>query len=497
MERASHNKVTLTTNQLKTLASQLIGRAQLMARFGMQYGGSRDVYKALGYDLNPQYDDFASRYARQDIAKAVIDRPVKATWQGALELVESEISEDTEFEKAWDVLNRKLKLKSTLTRVDKLMGIGRYGILVLGLDDVKINEDFKNPVQAKSARKLLYLSPFGEKSAQITTYETDPNNPRFGRPLIYTLEVGDMSSSMTSTSRTIQVHYTRCIHITDGSMESEIYGTPVLESVYNRLMDLEKLVGGSAEMFWRGARPGFEGVVDPNYQMTAEMEESLKDQIDEYENNLRRILVNQGVELKALAQQVSDPSKHVDVQIQMISAVTGIPKRILTGSERGELASSQDSEEWKDYIQARREDHAEPNILRPFIDRLIELQILPKPKEDYTVKWNDLYSLSEKARVEIGKGRANAIREYTYNPIAQEIIPPKGFLEYFLGLTKEQITLIEAMRDEMISEEELHQAIIESVNKPITQPIGGGGGNGQSTKPSLNGKTKKPVAIVK
>lgn len=473
---------------LSVLASQLVGRVQLMSQMGLHYGGSRDLYKALGYIQNLKYDDYSGRYARQDMAKAIIDRPVKATWQGPLALIESSKSEDTLFEKEWSKLNRTLKLKSTLSRVDKLTGIGKYGVLVMGLDDVKNSEGFKAPVAKQGTRKLLYLKPFGEKSAKIKEFVTSPKNERYGMPLYYEIEVADVSSgSAGGASSFITVHYSRVIHIVDDPMESEIYGTPRLEAVYNRLMDLEKLVGGDAEMFWRGARPGYEGKLDPNYQMTEEMKQDLKDQLDEFENNLRRFLINEGVDIEALQQEVSDPANHVDVQIQMISAVTGIPKRILTGSERGELASTQDSSEWKDYVQSRREDHAEPNIVRPLVDRLIELKILPTPSEDYTVKWNDLYSLSEKARVEIGKGRANALREYTYNPIAEALVPPNAFFEFFLGLTTEQITLIQKMRDDMISEEELTDAIMKTIDPPepaVTIPAG-------KTMPAKKTTTKK------
>ena len=127
-------------------------------------------------------------------------------------------------------------------------------------------------------------------------------------------------------------------------LEDEVNGLPRLEAVFNRLLDLEKIVGGSAEMFWRGARPGFQGIVSEGYNMTDEDIDELQKQLDEYEHGLRRFLINRGVSLDALAQQVSDPRNHVDVQLQMISAITGIPRRILTGSERGELASTEDRE---------------------------------------------------------------------------------------------------------------------------------------------------------
>jgi hypothetical protein len=157
--------------------------------------------------------------------------------------------------------------------------------------------------------------------------------------------------------------------------------------------------------------------------------------------------------------------------LKCISAETGIPVRVLSGSERGELASSQDTSEWKEYVQTRREDHAEPNIVRPFVSLLVKYEILPAPaEEDYTVKWNDLFSLSEKARVEIGKNRATALREYTYSGMAETILPPDAFFEICLGLTRDQITLITGMRDEMLSKEELYNKIVESLEEP--EPVG-------------------------
>jgi hypothetical protein len=472
MERV---KEKVNGKDIQTLTSMIVGRANLAARLGQQYGGDRDVYQALGYQLTLTYQDFLSRYVRQDIAKAIIDRPVKATWQGELELIESEDAQKTAFEIAWNDLNRRLKLRTLLARVDRLTGIGRYGALLLGLDDVTKIEDFEKPTSGK--RGLLYVKPFGEESAKISTYESNPTNPRYGMPLIYSIEVADVSSG---ASKVVRVHHSRVIHVVDDNLESEVYGTPRLEAVFNRLMDLEKLVGGDAEMFWRGARPGYQGSVDKDYQMTEATKTGLTEQIDEYENGLRRILINEGVDLKALAQQIADPLNHVQTQLQMISAVTGIPIRILTGSERGELASTQDAGEWKTYVQSRREDHAEPKIIRPFVDRLIELKVLPAPADYFRVDWLDLFSISEKERVEIGKGRANAIREYTTNPMAEALVPADLFLEVGLGLSTGQIELAKKMRAEGITEES--KALMQDI-MDITMPVPTGAAGGATTLP--------------
>jgi uncharacterized protein len=493
MERLKNKEPiqTLSGKQLQTLTSTIVARANLAARLGQQYGGDRNVYQALGYKLLLDYEDFWIQYSRQDIAKAIIDRPVKATWQGQLELIESEDAQKTVFEKAWYDLNKKLKLRSLLARVDRLTGIGHYGVLLLGLDDVNTIEGFANPVNT-GKRNLLYVKPFGENSAKIDSYETNPNNPRYGVPLFYNIQVADLASG---GSTTVKVHYTRVIHVLEDHLESEVMGIPKLEAVFNRLYDLEKLVGGDAEMFWRGARPGYQGNVDKDYSMTQTTKNDLKEQIEEYENGLRRILINEGIDLKALAQQIADPKSHFDVQIACISAVTGIPQRILSGSERGELASTQDTGEWKTYVQSRREDHAEPHIIRPFTDRLIELKVLPMPESgDYKVDWLDLFSISEKERVEIGKSRANAIREYTTNPMAEGLVPPSLFLEKCLGFSQAEIDLANKMIGEGISEEQ--KSLMEDI-LDITQPVPTGAAGGGLELPSKNIVPKKKVTVTK
>lgn len=456
MQRGDTINTNSTISDIQVM-SEMVARASLAARLGTQsYGGARDLYEALGYKTSLVFADFLARYERQDIAKAIIDRPVNATWKGCLELQEVNDDKETPFEVAWKALDDKFGIKARLARVDKVSGIGCYGILLLGLNDVQTIEDFVKPVSG--LKKLLYIKPFSEGSAPISKYEENPQSPRYGLPLIYSVtinsETGTTTVSTNTTSTiTIDVHYSRVIHIVDDILESEVLGAPRLEIVFNRLMDIEKIVGGDAEMFWRGARPGYTGDVDPNYQMTETTKKDLKNQLDEYEHKLRRFLVMEGVKINQLAPQIADPASHVDIQIQMIAAAKGMPKRILIGSERGELSSGQDADEWKQYITSRREDHAEPHIIRPFVNRCIELGILPKPSTGkYTVKWEDLFAMSEADRVKIGKDRASAIKDYTSSP-ADSVMPPKAFLEFCLGLTTDQITLIEQMIAEQVNTE--------------------------------------------
>ncbi len=463
----------VTQADIKTFVSEVIGRANLAVRLGYQYGGDRDMYQALGYPMPADlgYDDYAARYSRQDIARAIIDRPIRVTWRGPLQIIESDDDKETPLEKAWMELEDQLGMKSRFVRLDKLTGLGRYGVLLLGLSDVQKKEDYALPVQGTKL-KLLYIKPLGEGNAKISKYEARTANERYGLPTEYEITITD---TMTNTSSRILVHWTRVIHVVDEMMESEVEGTPRLQPVFNRLLDLEKVVGGDAEMFWRGARPGYQGKLDEKFTMTPATKEDLQGQVDEFNNNLSRLFINEGVELKALEQQIAaNPQNHVDILIQMISAVTGIPKRILTGSERGELSSSQDKDEWNSFVQSRREEYAEPRIVRPFVEACIKYGILPKPAEgSFDVKWEDLFAPSEKDKVDIGKIRAEALAKYAASPMSEGVMPPEAFLRWILGFSEADIELIMEMQAAFVKEEGILTPEEEEIiaQTPIIPPV--------------------------
>lgn len=441
--------------------SEIVARMALANLLGQSFGGDRDLYNALGYPKAVGYNDFVLRYKRQDIAKAVIKRPVETTWAGNIEVLEASESEDTAFETAFDKLQKDFKLKTVFSRLDRLTCLGRYGVLLMGFDDVKEKLDFMKPTNPRSISKLLYLKALSEGSAKIESYETNTKSERYGLPKFYEIILKTTIGNGT-TSATIKVHYSRVIHVAWDLMEDDTEGTPVMESIFNRLMDIEKLVGGSSEMFWKGARPGYQGVIDKEYNLGSEEEKDLDNQVDEYEHGLRRIFTAQGIELKNLAPQVSDPTAHVAVQVQMICSITGIPQRVLLGSERGELASGQDANLWKTLIQDRRTEQVEPNIIRAFVDKMIEVGILPSPSSaGYTIMWSDLFAPSEKERAETGKTRAAAVQQFLQNPIAPELISVDAFVQFFLGLSKEQIELFHRMKDVSADEESLFQKMIE------------------------------------
>ena len=449
VHRNEKGEMLITANQGIALAGSLLSRSQFFGTHGLQYGGDRKIYEALGYKQDLTFEDYFLKFDRQDIGKAIIERPVKATWRNGVSIAESLKEETSAIEAAWAELDKRLSLQSKFTRLDRLTGIGRYGVLLLGLSDVREKEDLRKPAEGQNLR-LMFVKPFSEGSAHIERLETRSANERFGLPTIYKLTMNGADGNSTFD---LMVHHSRIIHVAEDLQESEFLGTSRLRAVFNRLFDWEKVVGGSGEMFWRGARPGYQAVATK--EATEINTDGLQEQFDEYEHNLRRILAVQGLEFKGMDMQVTSPKDAQDAIVQAISAVTGIPKRIFTGSERGELASTEDKNSWLELTQSRRDEFAEPLIVRATVDRLIELGVLPPPKskDGYSVVWVDLWAKSDKEKAEIGKIRAEALKAWTANPVAMDTVPPEAFNRLFLGLDDEGIALLDELQGKAINQE--------------------------------------------
>ena len=449
--------------------SDINDRYTLSRHLGYQYDGDRKIYEALGYPEDNQiyFEDYLKRYMRQGIATAIIDRPVEGTWKGEIAIMEDGGQrESSKLAEQWRMLDKNFKMKKTLARLDTLTGLGRYGVLLFGFNDISNKEDWMNPLA--SGQKLNYIRALSEIDATPVDFEKRSGDPRFGKPKFYEIRTSNPTFD-TSGTYEMKVHHTRVLHITDGSLSGSLLGRPRMKPIYNRLLDLEKLMGGSAEMFWRGARPGYNINIPKDFAMSTAERANLKTEMKAYEDDLRRFLVTKGVDINELASQVSDPSKHVDILIQEVSAYSQIPKRILTGSERGELSSSQDRDAWLEYLKQRREEFAEDTIVRPVVDYLMDYGVI-KEVSDYMVIWEDMFALSEKDRVEIGKSRSEALSKVFGTPGLLESVGPRTLLSWIIGLGDDELEeFINSMEEEMSKMVREADGPEEEEEEPLTE----------------------------
>ncbi len=394
---------------LKALASVMVERALLAFKAGLQFGGKRDLYDIFGYNLRPTFADYFAKYSRQDIAGRIVDAPALAVWRNP-----PEIKASAEFTTAWEKLIKKNNIWYNLERTDRLAGIGFYSAMLIGFDD---SGALDTPVSG--AKEILYLQPLSQPTADILKFVDDPKDPRYNLPEVYMLKLDDPAQLLNvsgaivdrmAAERETKVHHSRILHVAESALENDIIGIPRLQRVYNLLEDLIKVVGGGSEAFWLNARQGMQMDIDKEMDLSIPDSKALADEVEEFQHQLRRVVRTRGVTMKNLGTDVADPRGQFDVIVSLISGATGIPRRILLGSEAGQLASEQDRANWADRVEERRGSFAEPTILEPFIDKLFAAGLLPQGSEDVEFIWPSAFHMSplEKAQTSAQSARSVA-----------------------------------------------------------------------------------------
>lgn len=437
----------------------------------------RDLFAECGYPKTESLtiQDYKQLYDREPIATRVVEVLPMESWKNPPVIFESDdIEEETAFEARWKEIASGLRgvsyyrdteesyhpIWGYLRRLDELVGIGAFGVLLIGIDD---GEELEQPVASINERgetvgggtevsaELLYLRPFDQSLVEIIGFETDETNPRYGQPTFYNITLTDPNAALSNTSAQSsvvkKVHWSRVVHVVDNPGTSEVYGTPRQRPVINRLYDLQKLYGGSAEMYWRGAFPGLSIETHPQLGGDVEVDTAgMRDQMENYMNGLQRYLSFMGMSAKTLAPQVVDPTPQIDAHINAICIKLGIPKRIFMGSERGELASSQDTILWNGRVADRQRSYINPYIIIPVIDRLIAMGVLPVP-EQYGVAWPEMAVLTEVEKATVGLTRTQTMAQYVSGGV-ENLMPVMYFLTHIMGLTSDEA---EAVVDELMN----------------------------------------------
>ena len=412
--------------QFKALeADILLARSTFFRQAGITFNGARDEYAVLGYDRLITNGQYRAEYLRGGLAGRVVDVMPDACWRGdpPMELIEDEDPDvDTPFEKAWQDFDTKMQACSKLHRLDKLSRLSQFACLLLGAKG-----ELETELPRADKRGLLYLMPFSGGGGpdngtnqfnnriaydfgdcSIFEYDTDPQSERFGLPKSYQLK----RTTIASPAFGRPVHWSRIIHAAEGVLDDDVYGLPALERIWNLLIDLRKVTGGGAEAFWLRANQGLHLDIDKDMGLADAKDTvaSLKEQAEAYKHQLTRFLRTRGVTVETLGSDVANFSNPADTIITQIAGAKAIPKRILTGSEMGELASSQDRDNWRDQVIGRQQQHCAPNLARNLADRLITYGYLPEPQKGplaYQVSWKHSQVMTEAELVAGAQGWAD------------------------------------------------------------------------------------------
>lgn len=465
-------KVTMAFNQVLNAFMVASNEATSISRSAIanrMNGGSdprRNLNDECGYPESTNHVDYLDMFLSDGMATKVVSYYPNECFAVEPEIYESEDPALTPFEAKLKLLkrNHNTNLLHYVHRLDVQSGIGRFGILLMGFNDKKkLSEplfdidDVGEPImQPDRPLELTYLRVFHEGQAKISKWVDDETNPRNGQPEMYSVQLADTSSLnapmegvQQPKKKETEVHWTRVIHAADNRTTSEVYGVERLRNVFNRILDLNKILGSSAEMFYKGGFPGLSIELDPRALEALNIEidfDAVEDEMEAYMNGLQRYIALIGMRATSLAPQVANPKDHIEVQIQAIAMAMDVPLRIFIGSESGQLASGQDAKKNNRKVHWRQLSYVTNLLLRPLIDRLIVVGTLPMPAaglRDYEIEWPDLNLPDEDEQSQIADRRAACMMKYVTSG-AWMIMQPSDFFLRIMGLPQAEVDSIMA-----------------------------------------------------
>ena len=366
---------------------------------GFGFEGKRDYYSALGYTrvLTPEL--MWDRYRRNGVARRLVNMLPNATWRSGADLVEDDTPDSvTDFEEAWIEFAARTRAWDRMRKVDILSQLGRFSVLLLG---------YPGPLESEAKRmkpgSVAYLKQYSELRVKVQDgdLDTDRRSPRFGQPNRYQFTKLLKSNGTTGSQ---YVHWTRVIHVADEAVEEDEWGEPMLAAVWNWLDDLEKVAGAGSEAFWRRVQPMLSAQLMPGATLAVGDETRVEEEIDKLVHGLRRWVRLSGIELDEVgSHDVAQFDRQVDALIGLIVTPFGIPKRLFSGSEQGELASTKDASNYAQNVRDRRRQFAESVVLRPLTSRLQLLGQLPETPESYEARWPDVQDMDLSERLDMAK----------------------------------------------------------------------------------------------
>lgn len=360
-------------------------------------------YRDFGWPEQVEFPQFYRMYCRNSIASAVVDKTVSKVWQDNPGVWEAE--EPTMSKSEAEIADRfaDIRVWQGLAEADRRAMVGRYAAVILRLADSK---PFDQPVDrvAGGIMGIVGVIPCWESQLLPSMWDTNPQSENYGSPTMYQFNEAAITDVINSAPRQFAVHPDRVII---WSQDGTIHCRSELESIYNDLIDAEKIKGSGGEGFWKTARgaPMIEAGagVDPQDLArsmgvdVAGIKQALNDQIDDFMLGFDKGLVLGGMTAKPLQISLPQPKEFLEGPINSIAAARMIPVRMLMGSQSGERASTEDAKAWALTCNSRRVNRCKPLILE-FINRLEAWGIIPE--RDWFIGWPDLTESTGEEKVE-------------------------------------------------------------------------------------------------
>lgn len=408
------------TNNREFLVNALTRSLNTM--FAGYFGGDAKhdrLYADFGWPEQIQFSNYYQMYQRNGLAYAAIIRPIETCWQEYPELTESEETHDkTTLEKQIADHFDKINFWPVLAKADEYSRIGEYAGVIFRFAD---NKPLNQPVDSKAIglEGLVEVIPAMQGQLKPAERYSDPSDTaNYGKVKMWQYnEAGIADGSENTRMENAMIHPDR-VHV--WSMNSSIFGKPVLESCFNDLLTLQKISGAGGEGFWKNAKanPIIQFGKDASMQKIAQglgaingsgqadpslIADKLDEVIGDWQTGLDNTFALQDGEAKFNSIRMDDPEPHRMGALQSLAASISCPLKILIGSQSGERASTEDAKEWNKTCNSRNNKMVKPNVRR-IIRRLVDFGVLPG--REWYLLWADLTEASTSEKFAIAKDMA-------------------------------------------------------------------------------------------
>lgn len=408
----------LTTGEqfLVNALADAVGR-QRMLYAGMNGNTKRTkLWDEFGYPEKVEFDGYYRAYERNAVAHAAVHNLLDSCWVDSPTIIDGEEGKESTETTPWEKQVTKLLKKHwpKIKDADRRNLVGRYSALLIQFRD---GGEWKEPVnvatvKAVGEKAVIRLIPAWESQIVPGTYVTDMQSDRYGQPEFYYFNEQPVGDDKTyGPTRSVQVHPDRIIIICEGSEdENMLSGVPFLRAGYNKLLDLEKISGGSAEGFLKNASRQLGIAFDKDTDMASlkksaidagfkDLGDALNDKITRMNRGTDAALVMQAGAPSVLSVVAADPSPSWTVAANEFSASIQSPFTIQFGQQTGRLASDEDKTAWAKRCNGRRWGH-QTTLVTVLIERFWITGVIPAPVSgEVTLAWSDLLAPSEKDKI--------------------------------------------------------------------------------------------------
>ncbi|ADU69439.1 DUF1073 domain-containing protein [Pantoea sp. At-9b] len=374
------------------------------------------LWDEFGYPDQIGFDQYYRAYERNAVAHAAVHKLLDSCWIDNPTIIDGDEAKESTKTTPWEAQVTKLLKKHwpKIKDADRRNLIGRYSAILIQFRD---GQEWSQPVDRNAVRKLkdkaiVKLIPAWESQVKPGNFDTDTMSETYGQPISYNFNEQPVGDDGTyGVVRGVTVHPERIIILSEGSEdENMLSGVPFLRAGYNKLLDLEKISGGSSEGFLKNASRQLGIAFDANTDMQAiasqavkagyaDIGEAMNEKMLKLNRGTDSALVTQSGTTSVLSVAAADPEPTWTVTANEFAASIQCPFTIQFGQQTGRLASDEDKTDWAKRCNGRRWGFMTA-VITTLIERFWITGIIDPPKSgEITLAWSDLLAPSEKEKI--------------------------------------------------------------------------------------------------